>query len=402
MIAVPRGASPPLTRSTTASAIVFAFFLAAGAIYIVVAKSLGVSPVWTTTGPLLIIGTYATILGFARFFRLRDDQAGDNLYYLGFLFTLTSLGVSLWQFSTAGGAETIVTNFGIAVSSTILGVALRVIFGQMRQDPLEVERSARLELAEAARRVRQELDATVFELSSFRRATQQSLAEGIEAIRRQVEVAASSVMDAFTQLPDQTGEGLERLSATLLSGVEESSVALQDGTTSLANAAREITDVLKDVESQLKAMQMPNGIIEVKMQPTVRLIVGALKEFSASFGAQVEELQLAVMSATAATQEAKDSAEASADVQNRHLERIAALLALSEGSLRQLSNRLAPPERPRDADIDTIGKPRRSTEWSRAAAPAPAPAPADAERRPTSGGTPQQGSGLSRLFRPKR
>jgi hypothetical protein len=166
-------------RSTSASALVFAAFLAAGAAFIIVAKSIGVSALWTTLVPLFLITSYAALLWFARYLHLRDDQAGDNLYYLGFLYTLTSLGVSLWEFSTSGGAEAVVTNFGVAVSSTILGVALRVMFGQMRQDPLEVEQTARLELAEAARGVRHELDETVFELSSFRRATQQSVAEGV-------------------------------------------------------------------------------------------------------------------------------------------------------------------------------------------------------------------------------
>ena len=66
---------------------------------------------------------YAVLLG-ARLFRLRDDQSGDNLYYMGFLFTLTSLAVSLYQFSAAGSAEQIVQNFGIAIASTIAGITL--------------------------------------------------------------------------------------------------------------------------------------------------------------------------------------------------------------------------------------------------------------------------------------
>ena len=139
----------------------------------------------------------------------------------------------------------------------------------MRQDPLEVEHSARLELAEAARRVRQELDATVFELSSFRRATQQSLSEGIAEVRKQIEIASASVLEAFIQLPDrsaetlvgvskQTSDALEKMSMTLVSELEQSGAVLEQGTSSLGSAAREITDVLKDLEGQLKAMQMPS------------------------------------------------------------------------------------------------------------------------------------------------
>ena len=154
-----------------------------------------------TVVPLGLMLVYALALGLARYLRLRDDQAGDNLYYLGFLYTLTSLGVSLWQFSVDDGAEGIVTNFGIAIASTILGVALRVVFNQMRQDPLEVERTARLELADAARRVRQELDATTFEFASFRRATQQVFEEGLVQTREHAERLARELFDAIKDFP---------------------------------------------------------------------------------------------------------------------------------------------------------------------------------------------------------
>jgi hypothetical protein len=93
------------------------------------------------------MAAYAATLLLARSAALRDDQAGDNIYYMGFLYTLTSLGVSLYQFGDADSGTAIVRNFGIAVASTIAGVAGRVLFSQMRRDPVEVERSARLELA---------------------------------------------------------------------------------------------------------------------------------------------------------------------------------------------------------------------------------------------------------------
>ena len=65
---------------------------------------------------------YALLIYSARALRLRDDQSGDNLYYMGFLFTLTSLGVSLYQFTASRAAEEIVQNFGIAIGSTSMGV----------------------------------------------------------------------------------------------------------------------------------------------------------------------------------------------------------------------------------------------------------------------------------------
>ena len=129
----------------------------------------------------------------ARLFRLRDDQSGDNLYYMGFLFTLTSLAVSLYQFSAAGSAEQIVQNFGIAIASTIAGITLRIFFNQMRRDPVEVEATARLELAEASRRVKRELESAILEFGYFRRMTQQSVTDALDEAAGKHRPGASAI-----------------------------------------------------------------------------------------------------------------------------------------------------------------------------------------------------------------
>src|SRR6185437_403562 len=91
--------------SAATAAGLFAFFMLSGALYIIWSKLVGLPPILLIAGPISLIVLYAGLLALARFFRLRDDQAGDNLYYLGFLYTLTSLGVSLWQFSLSDTGE---------------------------------------------------------------------------------------------------------------------------------------------------------------------------------------------------------------------------------------------------------------------------------------------------------
>ena len=377
-------------RSTSASAIVFAAFLAAGAAFIIVAKSISVSTLWATLVPLLLISSYAVLMWFARYLRLRDDQAGDNLYYLGFLYTLTSLGVSLWQFSTSGGPEAVVTNFGVAVSSTILGVALRVMFGQMRQDPIEVERTARLELADAARRVRHELDETVFELSSFRRATQQSIAAGVLETKKQIELISSTIVGALEDLPKrsaapfegaskQAGEAFAKLSDALRTALEQNAATIERETSQLASTTSEVRGAIKAVQDQLKGMQTPDGIIEIKLQPTIRSMTKALKDLSERLGAQVERFQSAVNAATVATQEASASAKAASDQHDQHLERVIAALTSSQTAVQQM---LAAQLRSQaEMRIQTPRPPAQQSERPITAAlrpPAPPPRPAAA------------------------
>src|SRR4051794_16404276 len=177
-----------------------------GSGYIVFSKLHDFAPMLVTAVPVLIMIGYALFLGLARLFRLRDDQSGDNLYYMGFLFTLTSLAVSLYQFSADGAADQIVRNFGIAIASTIAGITLRILFNQMRRDPVEVEATARLELAEASRRVKRELDSTVLEFGYFRRMAQQSIGDALDEVKETLGEASDRLAGEIRQFAVTAGK----------------------------------------------------------------------------------------------------------------------------------------------------------------------------------------------------
>ncbi|MGN6490106.1 MAG: hypothetical protein ACTHLT_20090 [Devosia sp.] len=190
--------APPLLRqSDLGPPVFFGTFTLVGVVFIVLAKSLGwPAAVVTGTPVALMVGYAIAIIGLRRL-RLRDDQTGDNFYYMGFIFTLTSLAMSLLQYSTGSDVSEIVVNFGIAVASTIAGIVLRILFNLVRRDPVEVEQVARLELADASRRVRLELDDILMELAHFRRTNQQMLEEGFHEIRDEVQRAAEASTEAI-------------------------------------------------------------------------------------------------------------------------------------------------------------------------------------------------------------
>ncbi len=238
-------------RSATtglADALVFLGFVATGCVYILAAKLTGLPPAAVTIVPVSIMLTYAAAVIFIRSLRLREDQSGDNLYYMGFLFTLTSLAVSLWQFDVGGKPEDIVRNFGIAIGSTIAGIALRIFMNQMRRDPHEVERVSRLELADASRKVRRELDATVVELNQFRRATQQIAEESWTDVRAQIEATAQRILTSIETVTERSaapietatrlsGESVESMTRTVVASLQASADALAEGTETLAKSA---------------------------------------------------------------------------------------------------------------------------------------------------------------------
>src|SRR5689334_11447571 len=120
----------------------FFFMFIAGALSILLFDVLGVHKGYSIVVSGAIIVLYAVCASVVPRLRARPDQVADNSYYLGLLFTLVSLSLALYRFAsvegpgtTEGAPEAILRNFGIAISSTIFGLALRVLVAQFREDP---------------------------------------------------------------------------------------------------------------------------------------------------------------------------------------------------------------------------------------------------------------------------
>ena len=280
--------------------LLFFAIVVVGSGYIIFSKLHDFGAFAVTAVPVLIMIGYAMLLG-ARLFRLRDDQAGDNLYYMGFLFTLTSLAVSLYQFSSAGSAEQIVQNFGIAIASTISGIALRILFNQMRRDPVEVEATARLELAEASRRVKRELESAILEFGYFRRTTQQSMGDAVDEVRESMDKVRGLFAGEVERLAAAAGQPLEatnQRSAETLDHLNERTVQILDVSRQLVQEgeqlARSTTNVVKAIDfmlAKLSALQMPDRAADGKLAPMIQSLTQAVNSLGQSTEAQAKNIE---------------------------------------------------------------------------------------------------------------
>jgi hypothetical protein len=303
--------------SAAVSAFVFIGFVAVGCAYIILAKLGGMEQIYVTFVPIAAMLAYALLITLARGLRLRDDQSGDNLYYMGFLFTLTSLGVSLYQFSAERAAEEIVQNFGIAIGSTIAGIGLRVVFNQMRRDPVEVERAMRLELAEAARRVRRELDSAVVEFGYFRRTAEQSatdsfrgMAEAFDELLARFFSRLENIAKTMT-LPvegasNRTGDAIDAFSETVRTTLADSAGRLSAETDKLSGQTTVIAAALDTVAARLNALPMPAREMEERLEPVVRLLAQAVEQAKANTESQAKAVTEAFGVAAAAATSTND------------------------------------------------------------------------------------------------
>jgi hypothetical protein len=209
---------------------------------------------------------------------------------MGFLFTLTSLAVSLYQFSTAGSPAQIVQNFGIAIASTIAGIALRIFFNQMRRDPIEVEHTARLELAQASRKVKREMESSVLEFSHFRRAAQQSIQDALDEMTAmlaeaknkfvgQLEDFATTSSKPIEEASKRSADTIERLSARISSATEALTAEIAADGSQLSKSTTAIVKAIDGVVSKLTSLQTPEKIIEIKLNPVIQGLSRAVNNF---------------------------------------------------------------------------------------------------------------------------
>jgi hypothetical protein len=146
----------------------------------------------------VVIILYAVITYFSRSARLEPDQIGDNAYYLGFVLTLSSLSFTLYELGSQDAESVfiaqVISGFGVALSSTIVGVATRVLLIQFRVDLVARDREAKLTLNDAMRNFRSEMADAIRGTKYLGAEIRQSLEEHHDVIAASQEARLSEAM----------------------------------------------------------------------------------------------------------------------------------------------------------------------------------------------------------------
>lgn len=233
------------------------FFI--GTLFIFTLKAYGVRQLFVTLAPVSLMVAYALIALFTKRYRLREDRVGDNIYYLGFLFTLVSLAYSLYVYTPDGaGAALIITNFGIAIFTTIFGLAGRVMFNQMREDPVEYEREARYSLADASRELRAQLFDIANQMNTFKRALVQMAQEGV------TDVTASATASLKGNAQDFTDA-----SKIMIEKVEAAFRAFTDQSTRLNELADKNAAGLAHLFDRIENIEASPELFSEKLDPII-------------------------------------------------------------------------------------------------------------------------------------
>jgi hypothetical protein len=278
-------------------------------LYVVLHVWLDVPQTWVTLAILAVMAGYAFLAAKSSRFRVRLDQAGDNAYYLGLLFTLTSMAFALYEFGVAtdlgqtglGGAEPgvgqtgvgqtgvgqtgvdqIISNFGIALASTVAGIFLRVFLHQMRVDPADVENMTRIELSDASKRVRASLDTVYLDFGRFHAEVRQRTEDIVSRLLTDTATAMSAVT---TELAGATKTLLDATAANqqeILRRTAEMTAVLESGAAAAAGAVGKLKDVAEPpatLSKQLRELSDAVGKLTADLDAANQKLAGAAGRF---------------------------------------------------------------------------------------------------------------------------
>ena len=223
--------------------------LGIGFVIIIIGNLLGLGPWW------LAIAVSVAMGGFA--YSVRDvdvsgDAKGDSIYYLGLLFTFVALVAALiafdWEISDAAGSSTsgAIRNFGIALLTTIVGLAGRVWFSMSQESPGDIAHTAKSALEEAVSAMKGSLDRARDDLDTlagkFRESTK-------DLGKTTATIAASAKKAA------ETSESLDKCSAEVAGAAKDFTREMGDFRTAMgagADAAASLKRSLGGIGDQTK------------------------------------------------------------------------------------------------------------------------------------------------------
>ena len=233
--------------------------LAIGCAIILFGNLLGIGAWWLASAVAVCMVIYG--IGVQVYIDDSDvpgDIKGDSIYYLGLLFTFAALVAALITFdwgtpgTDGSGTTGSIRNFGIALLTTIVGLAGRVWFTMSQESPGDIVDTTRSELEETVSQMKESLDRARDDLdimaSKFRDSST-GLAKTAATIADSTKRTAATyeALDAYTGQVAGTAESLTHQMDQLKGVCGLCASALL----SLQETARELGTHLDDVPARL-------------------------------------------------------------------------------------------------------------------------------------------------------
>lgn len=231
--------------------------------------------------PLSIMAAYI-VLGLKRKDRdVSDEKFADSCYYLGFIFTITSIIFSLFDLPDIGTKiQDIAVRFGAAMVSTVAGLAVRVYLVSFNKDVADAVREAEYSIIETSQRFREQLVLAYERLSDFQSQVENGTKGAVERVNLQVESLSKNHAEKLSGFFEELAGKNQAAFSSALDEVKKASLRLSESVdgyslgmrSNLGSIEAKVTAFTDVVSERLKTTTFPDDYFAKQLErPLVQL-----------------------------------------------------------------------------------------------------------------------------------
>lgn len=226
--------------------------------------------------PLALMTAYI-VLGLKRHDSdVTDEKYADTCYYLGFIFTITSIIFSLFDLPNIGTKiQDIAVRFGAAMVSTVLGLAVRVYLVSFKRDVADAIKDAEDAVIDASQKFREQLVIAFEKLRDFQSEVDVASKATVERVQMQVEAMSKNYADKlsgfFAELTSRNQEAFTEAlaevrgaSGRLANSVDGYSKGMR---TNLASIEEKVVAFADAVTDRLRTTTFPDDYFAKNLDP---------------------------------------------------------------------------------------------------------------------------------------
>jgi hypothetical protein len=191
--------------------------------------------------PITVMIAYMVIGQYCRTSDVSQEKFADSCYYMGFIFTITSIIVSLFDLpnlNAGDGMRNIALRFGAAMVSTVLGMGVRVYQVGFRKDTSDAIQEAEDAVLDATRMLATQLNSSMDNLKQFEQQVVDATKFTVDNVNRQVEAMGTQYVESFNNFYTQVTEENKIAFSALINEVRVATTQLVDSVDTYSNGMK--------------------------------------------------------------------------------------------------------------------------------------------------------------------
>ena len=198
------------------------------------------------------------------------SQIADSAYFLGFLFTLSSITMALVNYVSSGEAiGNIVNMFGFALLTTIMGLLIKLLLERIKPSVSDLTEKTFNEFEKTVFRFDQHLSSTADKFKMFGQSVVDKLDEHVDQITEQLDVVVNQSTQKLKDYIEESGQTLsdsmkesgEKFSNVLNKASDEMDLPTDFFTNQLKEPLLNMKDQINSFNSELTEVIKSQGTI---------------------------------------------------------------------------------------------------------------------------------------------